>query len=86
MCSKNLIAAENKKPGLQSKAGHACRFSSICVGLSPRRPQAGFDLNNQIGAIELYVNSRMNFEALTQLHRETLHKFSCWQSFAPRLL
>jgi len=29
MCSKNLIAAENKKPGLQSEAGYARRFSSI---------------------------------------------------------
>jgi hypothetical protein len=86
MCSKNVISAENKKPGLQSKAGHARRFSSICVGLSPRRPQAGFDLNNQIGAIELYVNSRMNFETLTRLHRETLHKFNCRQSFPSRLL
>jgi hypothetical protein len=42
-----------KKPDLQSEAGCAFRFSSICVGLSPRRPQAGFDWFHQIGATEL---------------------------------
>lgn len=71
------------------------RFSRIYRGLIPRRPQAGFDLVNQIGAAKLYVKSAFFLPAMRTVIRaknvrwqqgKTFEKFSGGQAFAAGLL
>jgi hypothetical protein len=42
-----------KNPACKAKPGARSALAVFVLGLSPRRPQAGFDLFHQIGATEL---------------------------------
>jgi len=76
-----------QKPGLQKGPGFMAALAGFVLGLKPRRPQAGFDLFNQIGAGKLYGKStdygrkggvaRERKEAFANVEK----KMTMWQYF-----